>query len=83
MTPDGNGIAVEHLIANVRGRRLPPPSVRRMLRLQLGLTQREVAGALGVDRVSVARYESGVRTPRGATRDAYMELLNRLAEEAR
>jgi transcriptional regulator with XRE-family HTH domain len=52
-----------------------------MLRQQLGLSQREVAELLDVTRVSVSRWETGERTPRGELLLRYLELLGRLARE--
>ena len=42
-----------------RRRQLPPPVARRQLRERLGLTQEDIAEALGVDRASISRYEAG------------------------
>ena len=36
---------------------------------------------MGVDRVSVARWEAGVRTPRGAVMFRYVDLLDELQKE--
>ncbi len=64
-----------------RRRQLPPPAARRQLRERLGLTQEDIAEALGVDRASISRYEAGARVPRGPIAEAYIELLERLARE--
>ena len=45
------------------------------------MTQAEVAGALGVGRPAVTRYESGARSPRGDVRLVYVDLLERLVGE--
>lgn len=63
-------------------RRVPPPAVRRLLRERAGLTQSELARALGTTRPTVTRYETGTRTPRGETLLRYLDLLDRLAAEA-
>jgi len=63
-------------------RHLPSPSARRRLRERVGLSQEQIAQELGVDRAAVSRWESGVRSPRGATLRPYVELLERLAREA-
>lgn len=74
--------ALDHLLTEAHRRRsLPPPAVRRLLRERAGLTQREVASVLDIGRPAVTRYESGARNPRGRTRLAYVELLERLAGE--
>ncbi|AUH38917.1 transcriptional regulator [Streptomyces sp. CMB-StM0423] len=74
--------AVDALVA--RSRVLPPPGERRRLRVAHGLTQQEVADALGVRRATVGAWESddpGRSTePRPPERDAYARLLERLTE---
>jgi transcriptional regulator with XRE-family HTH domain len=73
---------ITRLVAEARLRRaLPPPAVCRAIRESAGISQLEVARVLGVDRVSVTRYESGVRLPRPAVRERYVELLSRLADQ--
>ncbi len=64
-----------------RSRDLPPPALRRLLRQRAGLSQEAVAGVLGISRPALTRWELGQRTPRGATLEAYIELLDRLAAE--
>jgi transcriptional regulator with XRE-family HTH domain len=59
--------------------RLPDPATRRQLRCACGLTQMQLAEAAGISRVSVARYESGTRTPRGDDLRAYVTALDYLA----
>ncbi len=59
---------------------LPPPRVRAQLRLAAGLTQQNIADALGVKRMAVTRWELGQTTPRRPHRDAYIHLLKGLAE---
>jgi transcriptional regulator with XRE-family HTH domain len=56
--------------------------VRRHIRQQSGLSQLDVARALGVSREAIVYWEAGRRTPRPATAVAYLELLDRLAREA-
>jgi transcriptional regulator with XRE-family HTH domain len=41
-------------------------SALRTAREERGLTQGQLAEVLGVDRVTIARWECGMRTPRGA-----------------
>jgi DNA-binding transcriptional regulator YiaG len=68
------------LVARARaGRRLPPPSLAAAIRRDCGVTQRELAEALGVDRVTVARWEIGEHVPRGEARLRYIEILEQLA----
>ncbi|MEU1323988.1 helix-turn-helix transcriptional regulator [Streptomyces microflavus] len=67
---------VEALLDDV----LPPPRVRARLRLAAGLTQKDVADAVGVKRLAVVRWELGQSHPRRPHREAYTHLLQRLAE---
>ncbi|MFJ3630370.1 helix-turn-helix transcriptional regulator [Streptomyces albidoflavus] len=60
---------------------LPPPRVRQQLRLAGGLTQADVAEAIGVQRVAVARWEAGLTQPHRNNRLKYATLLRQLAEE--
>ena len=74
--------AVDDLLAEARARRaLPEPSLRRLLRERLGLSQQQIADVLGITRPAVSRYESGRRHPRGQTLLDYGALLQRLAAE--
>jgi DNA-binding transcriptional regulator YiaG len=63
-------------------RRLPAPAMRRAIRVAAGLTQAELASCLPapVHRETVARWEAGVRTPRGELLLAYVQLLDELAK---
>lgn len=58
---------------------LPTPQVRQELRLAAGLTQTEVADAIGVKRLAVARWEAGLAQPHRGNRRAYAHLLRRQA----
>ncbi|MFK0223285.1 helix-turn-helix transcriptional regulator [Streptomyces vinaceus] len=58
---------------------LPAPQVRQQLRLAAGLTQAEVADAIGVQRVAVARWEAGLTQPHRGNRLKYAHLLRKLA----
>jgi transcriptional regulator with XRE-family HTH domain len=59
---------------------LPAPPMRRAIRVAAGLSQRDLAEALGRTRPAVTRWESGERTPRGGDLVAYVALLQELAE---
>jgi transcriptional regulator with XRE-family HTH domain len=63
-------------------RSLPAPHVRRLLRLNAGLTQKDIAQIVGIGRPTVTRWEAGMREPQGRNALAYAELLERLAQEA-
>ena len=62
-----------------RLRRLPEPRIRRLLRERAGLSQDELAEALGVSRPAVTRWELSQRTPRGDLAERYAVALDRLA----
>lgn len=57
---------------------LPEPEQRAALRKNADLTQRELAEILGVDRTTIAHWESGRHTPNGKLLDAYLEALDAL-----
>ncbi len=59
-------------------RQLPPPAERRRIRLEAGVTQQELAAALGASRVSISRWEKGARLPRGDSALRYSRALERL-----
>jgi transcriptional regulator with XRE-family HTH domain len=70
------------LLAEVRReRQLPPPRTLRLIRLTAGVSQARLAHELGIGRVSVARYELGMRKPRGDLLARYLELLESLQAE--
>lgn len=72
----------EQLLDEVRaGLRLPEPTTRRAIRLQAQLSQQRMARELDVSRQSIARYEAGLRQPRGARLVAYVALLEALRKE--
>ena len=74
--------SIDALLARSRDRRrLPEPAIRKHIRERAQLSQADVAAALGVDRATVSRYESGSRQPRGAHLDAYLQVLDRLVAE--
>jgi DNA-binding transcriptional regulator YiaG len=53
-------VAIEDLLAVVRSRRqLPPAAERRRIREEAGVSQRELAKALGVSWTAVQRWEAG------------------------
>ncbi len=57
---------------------LPVPAERIRLRQRFGITQEELAQALGVTRKSVRTWERGTAEPTGAHRRKYANILNRL-----
>lgn len=61
-------------------RRLPPPAIARAIRDEAGVSQQQLADELKVNRVTVARWELGERSPRGELRLRYIAVLEELAE---
>lgn len=73
---------MDELLAEVRAHvRLPEPEDARAIRLRAGVAQTRLAQELGVDRVTVARWERGTRHPRGRLLEKYVELLEMLERE--
>ncbi|WP_333764966.1 helix-turn-helix transcriptional regulator, partial [Streptomyces sp. IBSBF 2390] len=72
--------AVDALLEQVTQEALPPIAERRRLREAAGLTQTQVAAALGTRRETVASWESGRNEPRPPQRAAYARLLEKLAD---
>jgi DNA-binding XRE family transcriptional regulator len=72
--------AIDEVLRNARRDRieLPPPPVRRAIRVAAGLPQGAVARAIEVSRATVTRYELGIREPRGDTRTKYAAALERM-----
>lgn len=61
---------------------LPDPEERRRLREAAGLSQQEVADALGVTRAAVGHWETGSRSPRGRRLAEYVDVIRVLRESA-
>lgn len=60
---------------------LPSPSAARLIRISAGVSQERLAQELDVHRMTVNRWETGERTPRGHHRVRYAELLEALRQE--
>jgi DNA-binding transcriptional regulator YiaG len=82
MSQTRNAPSLDDVLRRYRDRHLPPPDERRRIREALGITQRELAEVLGVERATYTRWELGSRTPRGTDAERYRQLLQRLAREA-
>lgn len=65
------------LVERVRASRLPRPAERRRIRQAARLTYRDMASVLGVDPMTVLRWERGV-TPRPEHAVYYRRLLDAL-----
>lgn len=71
-------LSVSSLLENARARRgLPDPDERKRLRVDAGLSLRQVAQALDVSHTAVMFWEAG-QMPRGEALLGYIELLDGL-----
>lgn len=70
---------IEQLLGERRQAYLPPPTIRREIRARAGVTQGQLAQALGVSPPALSRWEAGTRTPRGEHRIEYAQALQALA----
>ncbi|HEX7658508.1 MAG TPA: helix-turn-helix transcriptional regulator [Pseudonocardiaceae bacterium] len=70
-----------NLIEEVKlAQRLPKPAEAKAIRIAAGVPVTRIAEELNVHRVSVTRWESGKRKPRGQLLHRYVHLLDRLRE---
>jgi transcriptional regulator with XRE-family HTH domain len=60
---------------------LPPPSVRRALRIGVGASQTDVGRAVGVSRAAIGMYEGGSRRPAGEHLERYLDVLKAFRAE--
>ena len=56
---------LKHMRDLVESKRFPPPSTRKVLRADAGLTLAEIAGQLGVTKQALWYWEAGLRQPSG------------------
>ena len=68
----------KHIRDLVESKRLPPPSTRKVLRSDAGLTLAELASQLGVTKQALWYWEAGLRQPSGENRIAYARALDEL-----
>jgi transcriptional regulator with XRE-family HTH domain len=61
---------------------LPPPERCKELREAAGLSQQDIADAVGVTRQAVGHWETGFRRPGGPALGRYMEALRVLEDAA-
>lgn len=71
---------VEQLVSEVRRVRELTKSARK-IRADAGLTQQRLADALGVDRTTLARWETGATRPHPAQLKRWTEILDALRLE--
>jgi DNA-binding transcriptional regulator YiaG len=70
------------LLDEVRtSRRMPSPETARMIRRAAHVSQTRMACELGVDRITLYRWESGLAQPRSAARAKWAALLDELQRE--
>jgi transcriptional regulator with XRE-family HTH domain len=69
-------------VEEARLRRQTRPERARAIRLAAGVSQESVARTLGVNRESIARWETGERRPRGELLSRYAALLAELERAA-
>ncbi len=73
---------MSQLVEEVRvSKQMPSRAVARAIREDAGVSQKRLAEELGVHPVTVARWELGMRRPRGRTSIAYAEILEALRQE--
>jgi DNA-binding transcriptional regulator YiaG len=74
--------SIRRLLEEVRDAQLPDPATRRKIRADAGVSLREVADAIGVDVMTVWRWEQDKARPRREHAVRYRELLDALQEAA-
>jgi DNA-binding transcriptional regulator YiaG len=70
--------AVETLVAEVRAAQLPSPTKRRRIRERAGVSLAQAGEVLGVDGMTVLRWERSETKPARAHAAAYRHLLEEL-----
>lgn len=75
--------AADELVSRVRLRQqLPQPRVCRAIREAHGVTQTELATAIGVSRQTLIHWEQGQRAPRRESAERYAQVLLALQGKA-
>lgn len=59
---------------------LPSAEMRRLIRVNAGVSQQAVADVVGVSRPAITAYEAGTRTPIGEHLDRYIDALRALSD---
>jgi DNA-binding transcriptional regulator YiaG len=70
------------LIDRLRASRLPPPTEWRRIRVAAGASLRDVAAAVGVDAMTISRWERGQSRPWPRHAASYRRVLDALAQLA-
>jgi DNA-binding transcriptional regulator YiaG len=76
--PYRSGVSIDDVLELAAVRKLARTGKARRIRLRADVSLREIAAPLGVSPVTVFRWETGERSPRGEKALAYAELLHRL-----
>lgn len=71
---------IDDLMEKISRDRLPDRWVRRRLRIDLGVSQEDVAKAIGVTQQSVVQWEKGREPNRFDYREKYLYFLRRASE---
>ena len=74
------GAPLSDLAREVHDRRRLSPAARVAIRQAAGLSQQRLADALGIHRVTIARYELDLRQPSGELGRRYLALLDELQD---
>jgi DNA-binding transcriptional regulator YiaG len=69
--------AISDLVDQIKKGKLPPAPYRRRIREGAGVSKRAAARTLGVDVMTISRWEEGA-TPRRENAIAYRQLLDAL-----
>lgn len=69
-------------VEKIRAAVLPKPAARRRIRTRTGTSLREMAQLLGVNPMTVQRWEHGTAVPSPANAARYRKVLDALAELA-
>lgn len=82
MTTPAPEIRPDSLIEHICACRLPSPAERRAIRRAARVSLSQVAEVLGVDIMTVSRWERGLHEPRARYVPAYQRLLDALIQVA-
>ena len=69
---------MNNLVDQLRATCLPPPAERRAIRRRAKARLEDIAKAVGVDPMTVSRWERGLSEPWPKNRDDYLRVLDAL-----